>query len=321
MTTEPLMSIWEAVGSGHWHIVKERLRHDPSLINVTGNVKIRGKGYKKATLLHLASALTPDVEVLKHLVAQGANINAVARKMPVNFLVHHFDPTAATKFDADAFDERRLQNMISRGANINEMASRGWEAPLFLAARFSPSMEVLQYLISISAGALPKFLLQFAAPSNSNVLIMEYLVSQCGDVPWGVLGGAASANPKVAVVEYLVSQGADVNADYTQDGLFWSKPLYFAAAGNSNVDVLKYLIAHGADVNVAATLDGYFCRTPLHAAASENPNVEVLKCLIAQGADVYAKDDKGKTPLDVADTDEKKQILREAMTGNLGEIA
>ena len=320
-TTEPLLPIGEAVVGGHWHIVKEWLRRDPALIAVTRGATLGGKNWKNLTLLHLASALSSDVEMLKYLIAQGANVNAVAREMSRKVLVLNFDPAAAVaEFDAESYHEKRLQWMISRGASVSEMAWRGWETPPFLAARYNPSVEFLQYLISVSAEINPKFLLEFAAPSNSNAAILEYLVSQCDGIPRDILGSAAK-NPNVAIMEYLVSQGADVNGDCALggcglDGLFWSTPLYFAAAGNSNVDVLKYLIAHGADVNVAATMDGNFCCTPLHAAASVNPNVEVMKCLIAHGANVHATDGEGKTPMDIADTEEKKHILRAAMISN-----
>ena len=54
-------------------------------------------------------------------------------------------------------------------------------------------------------------------------------------------------------------------------------------------------------------------RTPLHFVAHYNRNVKVLKYLVLAGADIGAKDDSGKIPLDYADTEEKKSILREAM--------
>jgi len=41
---------------------------------------------------------------------------------------------------------------------------------------------------------------------------------------------------------------------------------------------------------------------------------EILKFLVSRGADVYIRDDDGKTPLDYADTREKRYILREAMS-------
>ena len=54
--------------------------------------------------------------------------------------------------------------------------------------------------------------------------------------------------------------------------------------------------------------------TPLHTAAKWNPHVEVVKYLIERGANVHAENKDGKTPLDVADTDEKKSVLQDAMT-------
>ena len=51
--------------------------------------------------------------------------------------------------------------------------------------------------------------------------------------------------------------------------------------------------------------------TPLHLAAKYN-HVEVVKYLISQGADVNAETTWGNTPLDLANSEEKKKILREA---------
>ena len=51
--------------------------------------------------------------------------------------------------------------------------------------------------------------------------------------------------------------------------------------------------------------------TPLHLAAKDN-HVEVVKYLISQGADVNAETTWGNTPLDLANSGEKKEILREA---------
>lgn len=85
--------------------------------------------------------------------------------------------------------------------------------------------------------------------------------------------------------------------------------LHVAGAFNPNVGFLKYLVALGADVNAKKGESG---QTPLHGAARYN-SVEVLKYLVAQGADVNAKNGN-VTPLDVADSEEKKRIMRKAMT-------
>jgi len=57
--------------------------------------------------------------------------------------------------------------------------------------------------------------------------------------------------------------------------------------------------------------------TPLHEAARGLADVETLKYLISHGADVNAKDEVGRTPLDVINEDdenaeEQKRILLEA---------
>jgi len=79
---QPLLPIWEAAVGGHWSIVKEWLRLDPTLINVTGKATLYDIDYKKASLLHLATALNPDVGLLQYLVSLGADVNAMfeARK-------------------------------------------------------------------------------------------------------------------------------------------------------------------------------------------------------------------------------------------------
>jgi len=122
----------------------------------------------------------------------------------------------------------------------------------------------------------------------------------------------AAENSNVDVLQYLVAQGANVNVK----NLPGETPLHVAAGRNSNVDVLRYLVAQGANVNVKNLAD----QTPLHLAARSN-SIDVLKYLISQGADVNARDcvnkfagdnSSSKTPLDYANTEEKKQILREA---------
>ena len=69
-----------------------------------------------------------------------------------------------------------------------------------------------------------------------------------------------------------------------------------AAAYNGNIEAGKQHLAAGTNVNVKG---GFADGTPLHYAAA-NGHKEIAELLIEKGADVKAKDEGGKTPLDVA---------------------
>jgi ankyrin repeat protein len=193
--------------------------------------------------------------------------------------------------------------------------------PLCIAAAWNSNLEVLKYLVSRGAdvnarnndGATP---LHYVAHHNpDNIEVFRYLVSQGADVNaklhWGhtpLHDFAMRHGSNVEVLKYLVSKGAKVYAKND----WGDTPLHFAAKHNPNVEVLKYLVSQGAGVN-AKNNGGW---TPLHEAAAHNSNVEVLRYLVSvPGADVNVRNNwegKTQTPLDLAETEEKKSILRAA---------
>jgi len=116
---------------------------------------------------------------------------------------------------------------------------------------------------------------------------------------------AALNNPHVDVMNYLVSQGASVNAKGNDD----NTPLHLAAQGNLNVEVLRFFLSRGAGVNTK----NRFGDTPLHLAAQFNHG-EMVSYLLSERANVHARNNANRTPLDVANTEEKRRILREAGT-------
>ena len=81
----------------------------------------------------------------------------------------------------------------------------------------------------------------------------------------------------------------------------------FSAAEHGTIHDVELCIKGGADVNSRSL--GF---TPLHYAAMHNNDVEVLKYLLSHGADVNAENNDGLTSLDVASTEAKEIILREA---------
>jgi ATP-dependent Clp protease ATP-binding subunit ClpA len=66
---------------------------------------------------------------------------------------------------------------------------------------------------------------------------------------------------------------------------------------------------------VKHVLDYAMEETVLHSAAVINLQKEVMPYLVSQGVDFNAKNNEGKTALDIAYNEEAKRILREAMTG------
>jgi ankyrin repeat protein len=132
---EPQEPIWEAAVNGHWNIVKWWLQRDPSLINVIGEATFEKKEVcKELTLLHLAVALDAGVEVLKYLVAAGADVNAMSE-----------DNSTPLFSAAWGKNVEIVRYLISQGAEFNTKGFNGYT--LLHAAACSNSIEVLQCLI------------------------------------------------------------------------------------------------------------------------------------------------------------------------------
>ena len=104
----------------------------------------------------------------------------------------------------------------------------------------------------------------------------------------------------------LLGAGANVNA-FDGEGPT-GRTAFHQAIWAWHEDVCKLLLEAGADIHALDNDD----ETPLHWAAKHGP-VEALEFLLNRGAKTDLKDNQGNLPIDVADTEEKRRILREAM--------
>ena len=119
---------------------------------------------------------------------------------------------------------------------------------------------------------------------------------------------AAAVSGNLEVVQKLIEYDADTNARDKYGGT----PLFDASEGVCLKDdsIPRLLLEHGADVNAARKNNH---RTPLHWA-SINGALGVLRLLLKYGADIEAKDNDGKTALQLAASyghDEVMKVLRE----------
>ena len=194
-----------------------------------------------------------------------------------------------------------MRHFIERkGTSANVRDNDGW-APLHHAAKSNSNVEVLDYLVSQGAdvnaksntGRTP---LHAAAQSNINVEVLKFFVSQGANVSARnntgetPLHDAVAKNGNVEVSRFLISQGADVNAR-GEDGV---TPIY-SAVGQGNIGVIKYLISAGADTNAKVSNGG----TPLFMSVAAD-NIESAQLLLSAGANINAQTDVGQTPLDMA---------------------
>ena len=90
---------------------------------------------------------------------------------------------------------------------------------------------------------------------------------------------------------------------YFTDG----RPLIFRFLGSFETGRLEYLLNQGADPNLNAWDDG-------NAALHECKNVATAELLLKMGADPTITNKDGKTPYDLATSQEMKDILNPART-------
>ena len=171
-----------------------------------------------------------------------------------------------------------VDTLLARGAAIDPVDSDG-HSPLTLAVS-NDHFDVARTLMA--AGAV------------------QNLPRQAG----GALRWALHRS-EVDLAMALLGAGADPNATGSMSG---NTPL-IEAATHDHPDAVRALIAAGADPNAARTDDEG--NAPLHEAAGDG-YAEVVRALLNAGADSNMPNGEGQTPLDLAESEEVRAILRAA---------
>ena len=234
------------------------------------------------TPLCRAANVNPSVDVLKFLIANGADISE-ARSSRNTTALH-----CAAFYNSNA---EILKTLLARGADANAQNNEG-KTPLFIADT-DEKKTILR-----AAGGLMMFRSIHDAAEKGTVDDVRFFIDQSVDVnekgeyEQTPLHVAAESNPDIGVLKYLIEQGADVGA---KDQAAMT-PLHWAAYKNPSADVLKTLIEHGADIGAK----DQFEQMPVHYAAMNDSGADALKYLLEQGADIHATSKYGTTPLHAA---------------------
>jgi ankyrin repeat protein len=208
------------------------------------------------------------------------------------------DTAGALLLDAAAKgDLKKVQELVDKGANVNEASKVNGVTPL-IAACLNGRVDVVKYLLDKGAAVDTRTsfgvdALMAAGLNEAGYEKVSKLLFEKGAGASGLLDAAASGN--LEGVKELVKLGTSVNAAAPATG----ETALMAAASNGQLEVVKWLLEKGADVN-AKTARGI---TALMAAASvpDNPvSKDIVKLLIDKGADVNAKTASGKTALQFA---------------------
>ena len=154
------------------------------------------------------------------------------------------------------------------------------------------------------------YTLLYTASYDGHVDVMRWLLDHGAD-PNTIFSGytpliEAADKMHFDAVQVLLEHNADTNLQNMNGHtpLYWI--LNMCHSSGKLVDMVRLLSEHGADPNICANDH----RTPLHEASSRGL-LEAARLLLRYGAKVDEKDEEGKTPYQLATSDEMMKLLVE----------
>jgi len=263
----------------------------------------RNQMNRELTLLHIA-AFNGRLDIIRYFVDE--------KKVDINKADN--DGNTALHFAAFNGHLGIVKYLVDeKKVDVNKADNDGYTA-LRLAA-FNGHLDIVKYLVdekkvdinkadNDGATALDK------AAFNGHLDTVKYLVDEKkvdinkADNDGEIALHKAAFNGHLDTVKYLVDEKkADVNKANNRGNTALHK-----AAFNGHLGIVKYLVDEKkVDINKADN-DGEIA---LHFAAKSD-KMTVVKFLLNKGADSSLKDQDGKTPRDLADSENMKQLIKEA---------
>ena len=177
----------------------------------------------------------------------------------------------------------------------------------FIAAAGSGNLSAIKAMITKvnincnDGGAL------HAAVTNEHLVVVEYLIKRGALVNLECVPGSfplftAASKGYLGIVEQLVRGGADLNQTERKQSQIHNKTSCYIAAEKGHELCVDFLVGQGANLNLASNDD---FSTVVHLLAQRN-NLLSVTMMISHGADVSVKNSKGKTCLDLLQSERER---------------
>ncbi|MHB9147046.1 MAG: ankyrin repeat domain-containing protein [Candidatus Amoebophilus sp.] len=235
------------------------------------------------SLLLLDAAKNGDIELVKYLIGQGAEVNAKDNNGRTVLLIAAFNGRLAT-----------VKWLLENGASLEEKDKYGFTA--LLLAAVNGHIDTLKWLLANGAS------LEEKSNNGNTVLLIAAFNGRLATVKWLLENGAsleekdnngftalliAARNGHLATVKWLLENGSSLeeknNNGYTT---------LLEAAYNGHLDTVKWLLENGASLEEKNKY-GY---TALLLAAIDG-HLATVKWLLENGASLGEKSNNGYTAL------------------------
>lgn len=309
--------IHDAARQGDLDAVKALLASDPALIE--------SRLEDGKTVLH-AAAYVGQNEIVRHLVQNGADVNAVSNANSIALHgaafyghaetvkllielgsevneanIHGYTPILSAAAGGHA---NIVEILVGAGADVNAQTIQG--ATLVMQAAVAGSKETFD--LAMSAGASTDIVdndgddLLHCAAMGGNIGILTVALTKGFDINRADNRGMtpflhAAQNGHLDAAQLLIDNGANAQATSQGGGtaLHGLMELFWRQMDSTALNVARLLLANGVDVNARDDWE----MTPLHRAM-HTESADFVRLLLENGAEVNVANDEGITPLRLA---------------------